>query len=493
MTPEDPLTLKREMTDLRNRLEEAEEIIRAIREGEIDALVVRHPKRDEEVFTIEGGTESYRTFMEAMDIGAAALSPNGQVLYVNSALSRLMRVEREKLQAVGLEAGFDNAAMDAVEALIKRAHNGRSHCEISFLQDSEERHVLIHAAPLELWQGRGVALTFTDITHRMAMEQAQQSEQMALAILASAAEAVIVCNSSGIITHANEAVGAITGEPVVGKPFAEAVELVIRLNGNDVPSPSFIGEVIGGRAFQGVEAIAPSAPSARDLLISAAPLKVTGQKIAGCVVTLVDLTRRKIVEKQQLLLMGELDHRVKNTLALVLSISNRTASTEETIEGFRSAFSGRMRALAATHNTLAERSWSSIPMRDILLTEVQPFEPNLKAKLTIDGKDFQLLPRAAIAVGLIVHELATNAVKYGALSSEAGHIQVTLAHDPDRPYAELHWIETGGPYVPPPTRTGFGRTVITRSMQYSPHGGADLDYRPEGVSCTIRIPAEDVV
>ena len=94
MTPEDPLTLKREMTDLKNRLEEAEEIIRAIREGEIDALVVRHPKRDEEVFTIEGGTESYRTFMEAMDIGAAALSPNGQVLYVNSALSRLMRVER---------------------------------------------------------------------------------------------------------------------------------------------------------------------------------------------------------------------------------------------------------------------------------------------------------------------------------------------------------------------------------------------------------------
>ncbi len=485
--------MKREMKELQIRLAEAEDIIRAIREGEIDALVVRHPKREEEVFTIEGGTESYRTFMEAMDIGAAALSPSGQVLYVNSALSRLLGVERETLQREGLTAGLDAAAMQALEALVKRAHNGRSHCEIRFSQNGDERHALIHAAPLELWQDRGVALSFTDITHRMAMEQAQQSEQMALAILASAAEAVIVCNPLGIITHANDAVSAITAEPVTGKPFAEVLDLAIKAGGTEMQGGEFIRHVIRGHAYQGVEATAPSAPSARDLLISAAPLKVSGEKIAGCVVTLVDLTRRKIVEKQQLLLMGELDHRVKNTLALVLSISNRTASTEETIEGFRSAFSGRMRALAATHNTLAERSWSSIPMRDIVLTEVQPFEPNIKAKLTIGGTDFQLLPRAAIAVGLIVHELATNAVKYGALSSEAGHIEVSLRHDYDKPYAELSWVETGGPHVLPPTRTGFGRTVITRSMQYSPHGGADLDYRPEGVSCTIRIPAEDVV
>lgn len=493
MAAEDPEALKREMKELQSRLEEAEDVVRAIRDGEIDALVVRHPKRDEEVFTIEGGTESYRSFMEAMDIGAAALSPSGQVLYVNSALSRLLRVQRETLQSSGLGAGLGADAMHAIEALVKRAHNGRSHCEIAFLQDGEERHALIHAAPLELWQDRGVALTFTDITHRMAMEQAQQSEQMALAILSSAAEAVIVCNPAGLITHANDAVGAITAVPVTGKPFSEVLDLAIRVGGVEMASVDFIRNVIGGQAYQGVEATAPTAPSARDLLISAAPLRVSGERIAGCVVTLVDLTRRKIVEKQQLLLMGELDHRVKNTLALVLSISNRTASTEETIEGFRAAFSGRMRALAATHNTLAERSWSSIPMRDILLTEVQPFEPNIKAKLTIDGTDFQLLPRAAIAVGLIVHELATNAVKYGALSSEAGHIQVSLLHEFDKPYAELRWLESGGPLVPQPTRTGFGRTVITRSMQYSPHGGADLDYRPEGVACVIRIPAEDVV
>lgn len=482
-----------EIGELKTRLEEAEDIIRAIREGEIDALVVRHPKREEEIFTIEGGTESYRAFMEAMDIGAAALGPSGHVLYANSALGKLFGVNCDRIQREGLSSALDAEHMAELDQLIRRAHNGRSACEISFPQNGEEKHVLIHAAPLELWQDRGVALTFTDITHRMVVEQAQQSEQMALAILASAAEAVVVCNRAGIITHANEALSAITSEPVVGRHFADALALSIRIKGVILDGERFITDVIGGYNYQGVEASAPDAPSARDLLISAAPLRVLGDKIAGCVVTLVDLTHRKIVEKQQLLLMGELDHRVKNTLALVLSISNRTASTEDTIEGFRKAFSGRMRALAATHNTLAERSWSSIPMRDIITTEVHPFAPNIQGKVAVSGSDFELLPRAAIAVGLIIHELATNAVKYGALSTESGRIAVVLERDPDKPYAVVHWRESGGPKVLPPEKNGFGRTVITRSMQYSPHGGADLDYRPDGVACSIRVPSEDVV
>ena len=481
-----------EVTELKLRLEEAEDIIRAIREGEIDALVMRDPRRQEEVFAI-GGTESYRTFMEAMEIGAAALSPDGNVLYANSALGRLLSSESEQLQAEGLRGVLDPVAFANVQSLLGRAHEGRSECEITLSGDAGERHVLVNAAPLELWEERGVALTFTDITHRLAIEQAQQSEQMALAIIASAAEAVVVCNRTGHITHANDAVLAIAAGPVVGKHFGEAFPLAIRSQDGAVDTAQFLREAIAGRPFQGLEASAPDAPSARDLLISAAPLRLTGGKIAGCVVTLVDLTRRKIVEKQQLLLMGELDHRVKNTLALVLSISNRTASTEDTIEGFRSAFSGRMRALAATHNTLAERSWSSIPMREIVRTEVQPFAPDLRAKVSVEGEEYSLLPRAAIAVGLIVHELATNAVKYGALSTEGGHITVSMRRDPAEAFAELFWEERGGPAVSPPRKSGFGRTVITRSMQYSPNGGAELDYRPEGVLCRVRIPAEDVV
>ena len=120
------------------------------------------------------------------------------------------------------------------------------------------------------------------------------------------------------------------------------------------------------------------------------------------------------------LLLRELNHRVKNTLALVLSISKRTASTEDTVAGFQSAFSGRIQALAATHNLLADRSWSSISVSEVIAAEIEPFVNQSQSRLQVDGIDVLITPRAAIALGLVVHELATNAVKYGPCPSSRG-------------------------------------------------------------------------
>ncbi|XAZ26307.1 sensor histidine kinase (plasmid) [Sinorhizobium sp. B11] len=173
-----------------------------------------------------------------------------------------------------------------------------------------------------------------------------------------------------------------------------------------------------------------------------------------------------------------------------MSISNRTASTEDTIEGFRKAFSGRIHALAATHNVLADRSWSSILLTEILAAELAPYVSDLGAKLKISGEDVEILPRAAIAFGLVIHELATNAVKYGALSNDHGRIEIVVRRE--AAFIEVCWTEIGGPPVTPPTRKGFGDTVINRSLQYSPNGGAKLDFYPEGLRCAIRVPVEDV-
>src|SRR3546814_4390905 len=125
-----------------------------------------------------------------------------------------------------------------------------------------------------------------------------------------------------------------------------------------------------GRTLQGIEAHAPDAPRVKDLLISIAPLTLSGEAISGCVVTMVDLSQRKIAERQQLLMMRALDHRIKNTLALVLSISHRTAASEDTLEGFQDAFSARIQALAATHNLLAEPSWADLVLRDLAVGEL---------------------------------------------------------------------------------------------------------------------------
>lgn len=221
---------------------------------------------------------------------------------------------------------------------------------------------------------------------------------------------------------------------------------------------------------------------------------MAGDQISGCVVTMVDLTQRKAAEKHQLLLMAELDHRVKNTLALVLSISSRTLSNEDTLEGFHKAFTGRIQALASTHNLLADRSWSNLQLRDVISSEFVPYVEHSAGRVHIEGLDISVAPRAAIAVGLIVHELTTNAVKYGALSNESGTVTIAaLGRTPDDGAFELEWRESGGPRVVEPKRRGFGKTVISRSLQYSPRGQCDLQFPESGVICRIAIPAEDMV
>lgn len=486
MGMDDPSTI----ANLRRRLEEAEETIRAIREGEIDALVIRNQAFEEEVFTLEGGPEPYRAFMEAMDLGAAAFDIDGRLLYANSALGSLLGVTAEELHAAGLFAALDPTSAATTRDLIRRAAVGKAMVEITLAGD---RHIQVSAAPFRVGVTDAVAVTLTDITSRIRARASQEAERAALAILASANEAVIVCDTEGTITHANAAVAAITPENVVGKAFAAAVPLRIEGGLGMQPVAEIVSLAIGGNPVQGIEASAPNAPKSKDLLISAAPLRIGGDAISGCVVTMVDLSQRKTLEQQQLLLMGELDHRVKNTLALVLSIANRTANTEETVGGFQAAFSGRIQALAATHNILAERSWASVRVGEVLSQEVGPFLAGGEERLRIDGPDVSIRPRAAIALGLVLHELATNAVKYGALSSPDGSVAVRLVDDLASPFFSLEWRETNGPMVVKPHRFGFGQTVITRSLQYSVDGGADLEYPPDGVRCMMRIPRADVV
>ncbi len=477
--------------ELRRRLEEAEETLRAIREGEVDALVMRNPSNEDEVFTLDGGTESYRGFMEVMDIGAAAFDDAGRLLYANQALVDLLETPREGLDTAAVLNGL--AADDAViRGVIERGSTARASTEIVVLRPGGERHIQIAAAPLWLGINQGVAVTFTDITSRFRELAAEESERATRAIIASANEAVIVCDIDGVITHANAAVlGIATADPI-GRLFEDVIALVATEATGLVQGSDIVALAISGTAVQGIEAHAPQAPRVRDLLISAAPLRL-GTRITGCVVTMVDLSQRKAAEKQQLLLMGELDHRVKNTLALVLSIAKRTGSTEGTVEGFQKNFSSRIQALAATHNILAERSWAAVPISEVVRTELEPYVGDMQARLSVEGEDFSILPRAAIALGLIVHELATNAAKYGSLTLPGGRITVRFTKLQDQPGIQVEWKETGGPAVAQPTRKGFGQTVITRSMQYSPEGGAELVYQPDGVQCRIRIPSADVV
>jgi PAS domain S-box-containing protein len=481
------------IAELRQRLAEAEDTLSAIRKGEVDALVVAGGEADE-IFTIEG-EGAYRAFMETMDPGAVALDASGRVLYANSKLTSLLAGSLEDLQGRALEDVLEGGNASLLVDMLGKPDRTESVVSMNFRDpDGAERHFDVSAKPLRIGVSTGFAVTFVDVTARVRAEAAEQSERAARAVIASANEAVLVCDRDGIITHANAAANSLGGGVLIGAKFADAVKLVFPgatglLQGDDV-----VASALGGQSLQGIEAVVPNAPRIKDYLVSAAPLRVTGDQISGCVVTMVDLSQRKAAEKQQLLLMAELDHRVKNTLALVQSISSRTLSSEDTLEGYHAAFSGRIQALAATHNLLAERSWNSLQLKDVLISEMAPYVDQGAGRVDSEGLEISISPRAAIALGLIVHELATNAVKYGALSNGIGKVSIAAAarHHPGTPFVFV-WRESGGPAVEPSTRRGFGKTVIARSLQYSPQGKAELTLDPSGAVCTISIPAEDVV
>ncbi|MHA6646075.1 HWE histidine kinase domain-containing protein [Mesorhizobium sp. A623] len=469
---------------------EAEETLRAIREGEVDALVIRRAMT-EEVFSLQGWDDSYRAFMETMDHGAAALGAHSEVLYANTVFCQFLGKPLSACQGESLLDVLPGTVRPTIGDLLEDARTEKQTAEISLENEGEKQFFLVSAAPFNTGVVSGFALTLTDLTDRVRAEKSSASERAARAIIASANEAVVVCDNDGRITHVNAAMLAIREGELIGELFGEAVKLTFPAVSGIANSDDLISTVVNGGTLQGIEAHAPDAPRVKDVLISAAPLTHEGEAINGCVITLVDLSQRKVTEKQQLLMMGELDHRVKNTLALVLSISNRTLSKEDTLEGFHKSFSGRIQSLAATHNLLADKAWTNLTVADVVKTELAPFVSLDNSRVQLEQLGIGITPRAAIALGMTIHELATNAVKYGVLSTETGKLCLHAQRDTES--LKLDWIESGGPPVKEPQRKGFGRTVIGRSLQYSPNGGADLDFHPEGVRCSIRIPIEDVV
>ncbi|MBR0778816.1 PAS domain-containing protein [Bradyrhizobium diazoefficiens] len=474
--------------ELEARLYEAEETLRAIREGEIDAVVIKGGAT-EQVFTLEGGGHSYRTFMEAMDIGAAAFDADGQLLYANQALCKLLDRPAGELSGQALLGVLDAVNQTTFRRLLTQALKERQSAEIHLRIGDTDRSFLLTGAPIDFGVVNGVAITFTDISEREQTAAARESERLARSVLASANEAVIVCDRAGIVTHINAAAERICAETPVGKQFEQAIELTFADAAELMTGADIVAMAAGGTPVQGLEAaVTTSSTDVTDVLISAAPLIVSGDRTQGCVVTLINLSQRKAAERRQALLMGELDHRVKNTLAMVLAISARTASHERTIEDFQKSFSGRIQALAATHTLLSNASWENLQIKDVLSVELAPYATLSSGRISMEGLDIPVDSKTAVSLGLVFHELTTNAVKYGALSTRSGKLSVRRIGLVEDGALLIEWEESGGPLVTPPTSSGFGQTLISRSLGSGSNGGTRLEFRPTGVLCQISIP-----
>jgi PAS domain S-box-containing protein len=201
-----------------------------------------------------------------------------------------------------------------------------------------------------------------------------------------------------------------------------------------------------------------------------------------------DISAQKHAEEQIHLLMREARHRVKNILGIVLAIANRTAARDPSCFA---VFTERIRALAATHDLLIRSEWRGTDVEGLVRAQLAHLADFFGSRIAVRGPKLHLNAVAAQAVGLALHELATNAGKYGALSTDAGHIEVSWRVEDDA--FAMSWTESGGPSVRPPERQGFGTTVIDTMVKRTLGGEVELDYAPSGLAWRLTCPTGDAL
>lgn len=226
--------------------------------------------------------------------------------------------------------------------------------------------------------------------------------------------------------------------------------------------------------------------------VSAQAQGIYGQdgSLLGITGVVQDITDRKHAEERQQLLIRELHHRVKNTLATVQAIVGSTARTASSIDEFYQGFVGRIVSLARTHNLLTEDLWQKASLQELIQTELGPYEDEARNHVIIEGPPVELPSEAAVPIGMAIHELTTNAAKHGALSTFGGQVNVKwrIEPGPERPMLHFSWTEHGGPHVTAPSRQGFGSRLLQRVLATQLQAQVNMDFPAEGLRFTMVLP-----
>jgi PAS domain S-box-containing protein len=304
-----------------------------------------------------------------------------------------------------------------------------------------------------------------------------------VAIVESSDDAIVSKDLNGIITSWNP--GA---ERLFGYTTAEAVgKSIIMLIPPDRHNeePTILDRIRRGERIDHYETIRQRKDgSLIDISLSVSPITLDG-KIIGASKIARDITGRKRSEAKIATLAREVEHRARNVLATVQATIH--LSQADTPEDLKRAIVGRIKALANVHGLFEKSHWTGADLRSLVAQELSPYNQDGGAQAAIDGPTTMLEPNTAQMIAIALHELATNAVKYGALSTAEGRVHVTWSRAADG-RLELCWSESGGPPVVPPTRRGFGTGVIQSAISEQLNGEIRFDWRPQGLICNIALP-----
>lgn len=330
----------------------------------------------------------------------------------------------------------------------------------------------------------------TELALRAGQEQLRASHAQLAAIATCAPLGLGLCDQHGRWIFTNPFLSRITGDLIPSMdPEQSRLWETLDSNGECVPPRNWPG----ARALRG-EVVAPglefkstAGGHERWFSITAAPVR-DGADVSYAVLIFEDITPRKRADEQLKQLMYELKHRSKNLLSVVLSVARMTAGGEHA--DFVRALDERVHALALSQDLLFRGDTKGVLLAELIRSQLAHFGDLLDLRITLEGPTIELAPNAAQTLGMVLHELSTNAAKYGALSAPLGRINIDWSVEGE--LFRLKWQETGGPSVAPPTRTGYGSTVIGRMAEMNLAAHVSIAHDPVGLVWTLQCALESL-
>jgi len=363
--------------------------------------------------------------------------------------------------------------------------------------DGSRIAILANLDPLFDRDGKmiGAVNCLQDITAlKQIREQLRDRERISREILEALPAAIYTTDADGRITYYNRAATDLAGtKPVLGTDSWCVTWKLFHPDGTPMPHdqcPMALA-LKEDRPIRGGEAIAERPDGKRVPFIPfPTPLHDASGKLIGAVNMLLDITERKESEAQQNRLMEELNHRVKNTLATVQSLAGQSFRRPGVPPDARNVFEARLYALARAHDQLTMTHWQSADLKLLAENIFAPYEDDGKKHIHVDGPSVALSPRAALTFAMVLHELATNAVKYGSLSTPRGGVKVawSVANGVTPPTLHFRWQESGGPPIVAPEKRGFGTRLVEQGVRRELEGKAEIAFEPAGLQCRIEIP-----
>jgi PAS domain S-box-containing protein len=422
-------------------------------------------------------------------IGIAEVDETGRHVRVNNALCDIAGYSPEEMLH---RTFFDNTHPDDRgrdrELYAKMVSHGldRYSLEKRYIrQDGETVWVNIDASCVRDSDGRflyGVRI-IQDIAEQ---RRAREARQRLASIVESSDDAIISKDLNGILVTWNEAAERLfgyTAEEAIGRPVTMLIP-----EDRQGEEPEIMSRIRRGERIDHYETIRRRKDGTLiDMSLTVSPIKNDMGRVIGASKIGRDISERKRAEQQRELLLAELSHRVKNTLATVLSVAQQSFSKAASLEEARDAFTGRIRALAHTHTRLAETSWNGVSLHALVADELAPYSGEDGTHARLSGPEIELDPKRAVMLGMAFHELATNAAKHGALSSSSGSVEIGWTIEPGQ-LLVIRWLERGGPPVAAPKRSGFGTFLLRRVLPADLGASLTPEYNESGLRCEIIVP-----